>query len=158
MQNTHLTVAAVIEKSGRFLLVEEKINGLDVLNQPAGHVEPGETFRDAVMREVQEETAWHFTPVAIVGIYLWSRPESNDRYLRVTYCGSCHDHDPKQPLDTGIIRTLWLSRAEIVSRQLALRSPMVLRAIDDYRRGVRYPASMFHQLGIDELAGYARVL
>jgi len=158
MQHTHLTVAAVIEKRGRFLLVEERINGLDVINQPAGHVEPGETFRDAVVREVQEETAWRFTPVAIIGIYLWNRPESNDRFLRVTYCGSCHDHDPKQSLDTGIIRTLWLSRAEIVSRELALRSPMVLRAIDDYRRGVRYPANMIQHLGIDELAGYARVL
>jgi len=158
MQQTHLTVAAVIEKRGRFLLVEEKINGLDVINQPAGHVEPGETFREAVIREVREETAWRFTPVAITGIYLWNHPESGERFLRVTYCGSCHDHNPKQALDTDIIRTLWLSRAEIVSRQLALRSPMVMRAIDDYRRGVRYPANMFQQFGIDELASHARVL
>jgi len=158
MPHTHLTVAAVIEKRGRFLLVEETVNGVAVINQPAGHVESGETFREAVTREVREETAWRFTPVAIVGIYLWNQPESGERFLRVTYCGSCHDHNPRQPLDAGIIRTLWLSRAEIVSRQLALRSPMVLRAIDDYRRGVRYPANMFQQLGIDELASHARLL
>ena len=158
MNPIHLTVAAVIEKRGRFLMVEEQVDGLTVINQPAGHVESGESFRAAVIREVREETAWRFSPTAIVGIYLWQHPDSGNRFLRVAFCGSCHDHNPRQALDTGIIRTLWLDRAELKRRQMSLRSPMVLRAIDDYRRGMRYPVNMFQQIDIDDLASHARVI
>ena len=158
MDLLHLTVAAVIEKRGRFLLVEEQVGGLTVINQPAGHVEPGETFREAVIREVLEETAWRFMPTAIIGIYLWQRPDSGERFLRVAFCGSCHDHNPYRQLDEGIIRTLWLDRAELKARQAILRSPMVLRAVDDYRSGTRYPVNMFQQLDIEELATHARVI
>ncbi len=158
MNQIHLTVAAVIEKRGRYLMVEEQVDGLDVINQPAGHVESGETIRAAVIREVNEETAWQFSPAAIIGIYLWQHPLSGERFLRVAFCGSCHDHNPRQALDTGIIRTLWLDRAALKARQASLRSPMVLRAIDDYRSGVRYPVNMFQQLDIDDLASHARVI
>jgi len=158
MQQIHLTVAAVIENRGRFLMVEEQVGGSEVINQPAGHVEPGETFRAAVMREVSEETAWQFTPAAIVGIYLWQHPLSGERFLRVAFCGSCHDHNPRQALDEGIIRTLWLDHATLQARRPSLRSPMVLRAIEDYRSGVRYPVNMFQQLDLDDLASHARIV
>jgi 8-oxo-dGTP pyrophosphatase MutT (NUDIX family) len=158
MIRTHLTVAAVIEKLGRFLVVEEYAHGEKVINQPAGHVEPGETFREAIVREVLEETAWRFEPAAITGVYLWRLPDSNEQFLRVTFCGSCFDHNPRQSLDEGIIRALWLDRAELQRRALMLRSPMVLQVIDDYRSGVRYPVNMFQQLDIDDLASHAQVI
>lgn len=158
MQKIHLTVAAVIEKHGRYLVVEELVGGREVINQPAGHVEPGEALRDAVMREMLEETAWQFTPVAIVGVYLWTHPEKDERFLRVVYSGHCHDFDSKRELDTGILRTLWLSQAELKARQDSLRSPMVLRAIADYRDGVRFPVNMFQQLDLDDLATRAAVV
>lgn len=158
MTNTHLTVAAIIEKRGRFLVVEELVDGDKVINQPAGHVEHGESFIEAIVREVREETAWRFTPVAINGVYLWNHPESNERFLRVTFCGSCHDHDARLALDDGIIRTLWLTRDELAGRRDALRSPMVLRVIDDYRDNIRFPLSMFQNLNIEDLASHAQVV
>ena len=158
MITTHLTVAAVIEKLGRFLVVEEYAHGEKVINQPAGHVEPGETFREAVMREVLEETAWHFEPSAITGVYLWRLPDSDEQFLRVTFCGSCYDHNPRLQLDEGIIRTLWLDRTGLQRRASMLRSPMVMQVIDDYRSGVRYPVNMFQQLDIDDLATHAQVV
>jgi 8-oxo-dGTP pyrophosphatase MutT (NUDIX family) len=158
MTETHLTVAAIIEKRGRFLMVEELVGGRTVINQPAGHVERGETFIDAVVREVREETAWRFVPAAINGVYLWQHPDSGERFLRVAFCGNCEDHDARLALDDGIIRTLWLTRAELVKRRDALRSPMVLRVIDDYLQDVRFPLSMFQHLEIDDLASHAQVV
>jgi ADP-ribose pyrophosphatase YjhB (NUDIX family) len=158
MQNIHLTVAAVVEKHGRFLVVEELVGGREVINQPAGHVETGEALRDAVMREMAEETAWQFSPAAIVGVYLWTHPEKDERFLRVVYSGTCHDFDSKRELDTGIIRTLWLTEHELISRGDSLRSPMVLRAIADYRDGVRFPVNMFQQLDLEDLATRAAVV
>ena len=158
MSSTHLTVAAIIEKRGRFLVVEELVGGCKVINQPAGHVEPGESFVDAVIREVREETAWRFSPSAINGVYLWQHPTSAERFLRVAFCGSCHDHDPRLALDDGIIRTLWLTRAELEKRRAVLRSPMVLSVIDDYLKDIRFPLSMFQQLEIEDLASHAQVV
>ena len=158
MLHTHLTVAAIIEKRGRFLVVEEMVAGKKVINQPAGHVEHGETFLEAVVREVREETAWRFVPAAINGVYLWYHPDSGERFLRVTFCGNCIDHDARLALDDGIIRTLWLTRAELASRSEALRSPMVLRVIDDYLKDIRYPLSMFQQSDLEDLASHAQVV
>jgi len=158
MPHLHITVAAIVERHGRYLVVEERAGGQVVINQPAGHVEPGEAFIDAVMREVKEETAWSFEPAAINGLYLWDHPTSGERFLRITFCGTCHTHDDTQALDDGIIRTLWLSREELLDRGDALRSPMVLRAIDDYRDGIRYPVNMFQHLDIDDLAAQAQVV
>jgi len=135
--------------------VEEIAGGREVINQPAGHVEPGESFPDAVVREVQEETAWKFEPEAISGVYLWEHPESGEQFLRITFSGKCRDHDPVQPLDDGIIRNLWLTRDELEKRAEALRSPMVLHAIDDYQDRVRYPVNMFQQLDFEALASQA---
>ena len=141
--SSHITVAAVIEQEGRFLLVEELSGGRAVYNQPAGHVEPRENLLDAVVRETREETAWHFQPTALCGIYQWTSPENQITYLRFCFTGICHDHDPRQALDTGIIRTWWLTRDDVVARSPQHRSPLVLRCIDDYRSGKRYPLELY---------------
>ncbi len=112
----------------------------------------------AVIRETREETAWAFAPQAISGIYLWQHPDKGERFLRVVFCGSCHDHDASQALDDGILRSLWLSRDELAGRHEHLRSPMVLRAIDDYLTGVRYPVNMFQPVSTSELAALAQVI
>jgi len=158
MQNIHLTVAAVIERNKRFLMVEENVHSRKVINQPAGHVEPGESLLAAVIRETQEETAWVFSPAAINGVYLWRQPESGERFLRVVFCGSCSNHNPEQTLDDGILRTLWLSQAELMLHRNKLRSPMVLRAIDDFRAKIRFPMNMFQQLDLEDLAARAKVV
>lgn len=133
-----LTVAAIAEQDGRFLLVEELIRGRRLLNQPAGHVEPGEALLEAVVRETLEETAWHFCPEAVTGIYMW-RPDARSRgFLRVVFSGRLLARDCGRRLDRGIVRALWLSHDELRSQPpQSLRSPMVLRAIDDYLGGHR---------------------
>jgi 8-oxo-dGTP pyrophosphatase MutT (NUDIX family) len=133
-----LTVASVIERNGQYLLVEERVGSNLVFNQPAGHVERGERFIDAAIRETLEETAWLFQPEALVGVYFWEQPEKHRSFLRFTFCGTALSHDPARRLDRGIERALWLSREEIVARTARLRSPMVLRCIDDYLEGRRY--------------------
>ena len=105
-----VTVAAVAERDGRFLFVEERASGRVVLNQPAGHLEDGETFLDAVARETLEETAWGFQPQAIVGVYVWRPEHVNRTFLRVAFCGALLAHDPERELDRGILRTRWLVR------------------------------------------------
>ena len=136
---SELTVAAVVEVTGRFLVVEERIKGRNVLNQPAGHVEEGETLLEAVAREACEETAWHFTPQALIGMYLWRYPGSARATLRFAFMGSVCDHDARRPLDHGILGTHWLDRSQIIERGPQLRSPLVLRCIDDYLAGKRLP-------------------
>ena len=130
-----VTVAAVTQTADRFLVVEERINRRLVFNQPAGHVERGESLFTAVVREVQEETAWRFVPESVLGVYLWRNPVSGRSTLRFAFVGSVADHDAAQPLDRGIVRTHWLSQPELLQRQEQLRSPLVLRCIEDYRRG-----------------------
>lgn len=134
-----ITVAAITENHGRFLLVEERINERLVFNQPAGHVEPGESLLTAVVREAREETAWRFEPAFLVGVYLWRSPESGATTMRFAFSGSVDDHHVDQPLDNGIVATHWLSRAELKQREQALRSPLVLRCIEDYLAGQRQP-------------------
>jgi ADP-ribose pyrophosphatase YjhB (NUDIX family) len=136
----HLTVAAVIESESGFLLVEENADDMIVFNQPAGHWDEGETLIDAVIRETLEETAWHFIPQAIVGIYTYTSDVNNITYLRICFCGTVTSHDSDRPLDTGVMRAVWLSRAELLHQKL--RSPMVLQCIDDYLNGTRYPLSL----------------
>jgi 8-oxo-dGTP pyrophosphatase MutT (NUDIX family) len=130
-----ITVAAVTQTADRFLVVEERINRRLVFNQPAGHVERGESLFTAIVREVQEETAWRFVPAALLGVYLWRNPASGRSTLRFAFVGTVADHDSAQTLDRGIVRTHWLSQAELLQREAQLRSPLVLRCIEDYRRG-----------------------
>jgi 8-oxo-dGTP pyrophosphatase MutT (NUDIX family) len=133
-----VTVAAVIERSGRFLLVEERIRGRLVLNQPAGHLEDGEALLDAVIRETLEETAWQFTPEALVGIYQW-RSARGHTTLRFAFTGSVHGYDAARPLDPPIVTTHWLAREEIAQRTARLRTPLVMRCVEDYLAGRRLP-------------------
>ncbi|MGH8548098.1 MAG: NUDIX hydrolase [Methylococcales bacterium] len=142
----HVTVAAIVERDQRFLLVEEEISGSLLINQPAGHLEEGESLVDAVKRETNEETGWTFEPTSLVGIHLWRHPENSTTFLRVSFAGYCSNYNPAQELDLGIIRTLWLSRDELVQRRYALRSPLVLRCIDDYLSGARYPLSLLQSM------------
>jgi 8-oxo-dGTP pyrophosphatase MutT (NUDIX family) len=133
-----VTVAAIIERSGRFLLVEERIRGRLVLNQPAGHLEDGEALFDAVIRETLEETAWQFTPEALLGVYQW-RSARGHTTLRFAFTGSVHGYDAARPLDPPIVTTHWLAREEIVQRAARLRTPLVLRCVEDYLAGRRLP-------------------
>lgn len=141
----NVTVAAITEQDNRFLMVEEIINGKAVYNQPAGHLDEGESLVQAVIRETLEETAWHFQPTAICGIYRWMTPEGIT-FLRIGFAGICNGHESDRPLDTGILQALWLSRAELLERGEQLRSPMVLCCIDDYLAGKRYPLSLLQDL------------
>ena len=141
-----VTVATVAERDGKFLFVEERASGRIVINQPAGHLEDGETFLDAVVRETLEETAWRFEPQAVVGVYVW-RPQHQARtFLRVAFSGRLLDHDPARPLDRGILRTRWLTREQLAGTRLALRSPLVTQCLDDYLAGARYPLSLISHL------------
>lgn len=134
----HATVAAIVEREGKFLIVEEAVQGEIVYNQPAGHLDPNESLIEAVIRETREETAWLFKPEALLGIYLWPQPKTQRTFLRFAFCGSCSDHQPEQALDDGILRTLWLSKEELQHNK-KLRSPMVIQNIEDYLSGKRYP-------------------
>ncbi len=136
----HVTVAAVIERDGHFLLVEEETpNGL-AFNQPAGHLEEGEDFITAVKREVLEETAWKFEPEYFIGVYLWRKNPESTTYLRLCFGGTVFDHNPEQALDEGIVQAHWLTRAEIAKQPT--RSPLIINCIDDYLSGKRYPLSV----------------
>ena len=141
-----VTVAAVVEREGRFLLVEEHVGDRLVINQPAGHLEVNESLVEAAVREALEETAWTFVPEAVSGVYLWQHPERNTSFLRVAFVGKVTEHHSNRRLDRGIRRTLWLSREELLQRSLQLRSPMVLQCIDDHLAGQRYPLSMLTHL------------
>lgn len=138
----HVTVAAVIEREGRFLLVEEQTASGLKFNQPAGHLEENESLIEAVKREVFEETAWQFEPEALVSIQLWRRNSKQPSYLRYCFTGQCHSHDPYHPLDDGIIATHWLSSEEILTQAKRLRSPLVAIAVDEYLKGERYPLAL----------------
>jgi 8-oxo-dGTP pyrophosphatase MutT (NUDIX family) len=142
-----VTVAAVIERDGHFLLIEEETSEGVRLNQPAGHLDPHESLEQAVVREVLEETAHEFTPAALVGMYM-SRYCSKRRgtdvtYLRFTFCGT-PGRQYDRPLDHGIIRTLWMTRDEIAATEERHRSPIVLRCVDDYLAGKRAPLDLMH--------------
>jgi len=147
-----LTVAAVIERDGEFLFVEERVGVQLVFNQPAGHVERGEALIDAVVRETLEETAWTFEPEALLGVYLWEQPEKERSFLRFAFCGRVTAHDPRRRLDRGIRRALWMTRDELAARSDRLRSPMVMRCVDDYRAGHRYPLDVLRMIASDPAA------
>ena len=138
----HVTVAAIIEQEHRFLLVEEQTTNGIAFNQPAGHLEPGESLIDAVQREVNEETAWQFTPKYITAIQLWRKNPDTPSFLRICFVGTCHNFQVNQALDEDIIATHWLTRDEIVAKRNQLRSPLVLTTIDQYLQGAHHPLSL----------------
>jgi 8-oxo-dGTP pyrophosphatase MutT (NUDIX family) len=147
--NPEVTVAAVAERDNRFLMVEERIAGRLVLNQPAGHLEDGETLVEAVIRETREETAWRFRPEALVGTYLWRSPVDGRSFLRFAFCGTVDDHQVQQPLDAGIHRALWISHEQLLAQSSRHRSPMVMRCLQDFLLGRRQSLDTVACLGLE---------
>lgn len=138
------TVAAIVQRGDKFLLVEEAADEYIVYNQPAGHLEKNETLLEAIQREVMEETAYEFIPESVVGLYLYPNPHIDIIYFRVCFQGRCGQHFPERSLDDGIIRTVWFNREELEQQREKLRSPMVLNCIDDYLAGETYPLDILH--------------
>lgn len=137
-----VTVAAIVENDGRFLLVEELAEGRLVLNQPAGHLEYGESLIDACHRETLEETGWAVEPESVVGLYRRIESSSGITTLRVCFSARTVEHYPDRPLDTGIERTLWLDRDQLAACADRHRTELVLRCVDDYLAGARHPLSL----------------
>lgn len=138
----NVTVAAVIEDGGRYLLVEEETTQGLRFNQPAGHLEAAESLLDAVVRETLEESAYHFLPQHLLGIYRWHSMESDTTYLRFAFTGSITGHEPGRRLDRGILRAAWLTPAEILATRSRHRSPLIMRCVEDHLAGKRYPLEL----------------
>ncbi len=144
-----VTVAAIAERDGKYLLIEERIRGRLVITQPGGHVEDRETLLAAVVRETLEESACRFTPMSLVGTYLWRNPLTELTSLRFTFAGTVEGPDYRRTLDRGIERALWLSGAELRRSQSRLRSPLVLRCIEDYEAGQCGPLDSVQYLDLE---------
>ena len=142
----HVTVATVVPQGDRFLFVEESIRGRLVLNQPAGHLECGETLLAAAVRETIEETGWDVELECLLGIQQWTSTNSGSHFVRFTFGARAVRHDAARPLDTGIVRALWLRRDEIADAQARLRSPLVLNSVDDWIDGRRLPLDAIRSL------------
>lgn len=154
----NVTVAAIVERDQKFLLVEENADNHIVFNQPAGHLEKDETLIEAITREVLEETAWEFIPRAIVGVYMYPNQHSDITYLRFCFSGTCDKHHPEQALDDGIIQAVWLSKEEIRENKHKMRSPMVTQCIDDFISGENYPLELLNQfLPEENTASWQRI-
>ena len=143
MLATDLTVAAVVFHDGKYLIVEEKATGRIVFNQPGGHIEAGESPEQAVIREVREETGCEVRCDDLIGVYLWIHPQSRQQFLRIMYVAEFLECDESLPLDTPIVKRHWLTRAEIEQRRLKLRSPAVLRCVQDFEAGRRESDALF---------------
>ena len=137
-----VTVAAVIERDGRFLLIQERIQGRLVLNQPAGHLDPGETLVSACRREAMEETAHHFEPTALVGIYRWRDPRKDFTFLRFAFRGKVGAAE-NRALDKEIVGVHWLTPDEVKQRNAEHRSPLVQKCVDDFLAGRSFPLDVF---------------
>jgi len=135
----NVTVAAIIEQDGKFLLVEENTSQGPLFNQPAGHLESDESLPQGVVRETMEESAYLFEPQHLVGIYRWHSSASNTTYLRFAFAGRILAHYPEKILDEGIIRATWMNMEEIRDTNARHRSPLVLHCVEDYLAGKRYP-------------------
>lgn len=142
-----LTVATIVARQGQFLMVEEHIGGRLVLNQPAGHVEDGESILDAGIRETLEETAWHVRPQHLVGTYLWRNPRNGSTTLRFALAADALHEQVGRQLDRGIVAAHWLSREQLVANSHRLRSELVLRCIDDWLAGQRFDLSALATVG-----------
>lgn len=137
-----VTVATVVVRDGRLLVVEELAHGRLVLNQPAGHLEPDESLQHAALRETREETGWDVRLIAFVGAYQWKAPETGRHYLRFTFAAEPIRHDPQASLDEGIVRALWMSPEELRAAHDRHRSPLVWRVAEDFLAGRRQPLEL----------------
>jgi len=135
----HVTVACVVAKGDRYLMVEEHVNGRLAYNQPAGHLDEDESLAEAAIRETLEETGWTVELQHFIGTHQWRSTEHGDSVLRFSFAARAVSHDTDRPLDTGIVRALWLTRAEIAALGPRLRSPLVLLSIDAWLAGRRLP-------------------
>ncbi|KZC41745.1 MULTISPECIES: NUDIX hydrolase [Rhodanobacter] len=135
----HVTVACVVADGGRFLMVEEEVNGRPAWNQPAGHLEDGESLAAAALRETLEETGWTVQLQHLIGVHQWRSTEHGDVVVRFSFAARALSHDPQRALDTDIRRAVWLTRAEIAALGERLRSPMILQSIDLWLSGQRLP-------------------
>lgn len=142
----HKTVATIVEDDGRFLMVEELIGGKLVLNQPAGHLEANESLEQAAIRETLEETAWEVELTGFLGLYQQTSRQDEICYIRSCFIATALREVPGRELDTDIVQALWLSRAELEERKAQMRSPVVLRVIDDYLQGKAYPLAVVQTL------------
>ncbi len=138
----NVTVAAIAERDGEFLFVEELTEFGACFNQPAGHLEASESILAGVVRETLEETAYHFKPEAVVGVYHWHYPDRNLTYLRFAFCGTITGHEVDRKLDKGIIRAVWYTPGEIRALIKRHRSPLVMQCVDDYLQGKRFPLEL----------------
>lgn len=138
----NVTVAAVVERDGKFLVVEEETDDGVRFNQPAGHLDEGESLVAACARETLEETAWHFAPSALIGIYQWPRPAGDITYLRFAFGGELGEHEAGRALDTGILRALWLTPSELEATRDRHRSPLVMQCVTDYLAGRRFSVDL----------------
>jgi 8-oxo-dGTP pyrophosphatase MutT (NUDIX family) len=134
----HVTVATIIERDNRFLMVYEESDGKLVYNQPAGHLDPDETLHEAAIRETLEETGWTVKLTGVVGVNLYTAPSNGITYFRTTFIGEAVSHDANRALDTGIIEAVWLTYEELLERKDQLRSPMTLQIVEEYRSGRRF--------------------
>ena len=141
-----VTVATVVVRDGRVLCVEEQVNGRRVLNQPAGHLEPDEGLAEAAVRETLEETGWDVRLTAFVGAYQWKAPETSRHYLRFAFMAEPVGHHPDRPLDTGIVRAMWMTPGELLDARDRHRSPLVWQVVADALAGRRQPLSVLQQL------------
>ncbi|WNL44527.1 NUDIX hydrolase [Dyella sp. BiH032] len=141
-----VTVACVVADGGRYLMVEEEVNGRLAYNQPAGHLDDGESLASAAVRETLEETGWTVQLDSLVGVHQWRSTEHGESVLRFTFSARPLRHDPDRPLDDGIRRALWLSRADVAALGDRLRSPLVLQSIDAWLAGQRLPLSALGSL------------
>lgn len=142
----HVTVACVVADGDRYLMVEEEVNGRLAYNQPAGHLDEGESLTAAAVREALEETGWTVELQHLIGAHLWRSHEHGDVVLRFSFAAKAVDHDAARPLDEGIRRALWLTRGEIAALGDRLRSPLVLMSIDAWLAGQRLPLDALHYL------------
>jgi len=146
-QRVSVTVAAMAEQEGRFLVVEEETDEGVRLNQPAGHLEPEESLIEAVVRETLEETAYGFVPRSLLGVYRWRHPAKGISYVRFAFVGEVTGPETGRALDAGILRALWLTPAELSAQAARHRSPLVQRCIQDYLAGRRFPLDLLIHYG-----------